>query len=960
MFFTREDINKIYQALLKLGIKDSELPRTSDVKNDDTLAIVQDGENKQINVREFLNQISLWKREDFINVTDKYKKSHITLVEAIQAIPIVQRKEGLVITFLDNENNWRIYQFRGSLLQFNNETLWVDLYDFSPYIIDSILPDEEDITQSAINEQGNTYLSLKDREYNPSEFSSKGYKILRKNITEVETPTGRVKKNILTSAMIDKPNTIYEIRYDFDLNGAEISIPENSELMFNGGTISNGDYKYISIEHSIVKASKVGFKEGSSSAIAKRNGMLLGTLLANGIGIDFENKEYSIFINKTVVCNYLKLSNGILNIDTNILSIFDVKDNVNNSYICLDNIIFNNASDQGSSIWLYRIARNLDLYYNYITVNNCTFENISLYWAEFADFNPSVHKCGVTNFSFRNSRIYNSTSTFCLLDNCFYESCTIQNNYIRNNAYTVFYFGNNSDFVNFNTKNLGNLLFENNVHINDENFLSASNSDYICTLLTEGQYVIIRNNIFENIRAFNSTVYAFYGSANVLECSDNIIKNVFNINECTYPIIPLTENNSYNEIFKSKGGEYGINPNYNIRKFHNNIVRIERANYIKAMKICKEFPDDYAYYDKVQLRTKLYAPAQPVSIEFTNNDIDIEGLLITNRSGGDIINANFSNNEITFYNVVALDYTQGIEDKEDREGTLLFTVCNDYSGDVIIKNNIFRSNNTKVISTLNLCNISYRGTENTLLKGGMITITDNTACNLSLNAISDYDPTVNYNFNNNYYVCNNIDISSTPRNIFASVMYAPTVGEVVINEPVCCTLITNSKNVDLYYSMKGIKPGLELFSRYVQIPLLEENESILVEYTDIYNNIKRYEIYKDNSTFYVGSDTNSVNTTLDTTYYDYGDTGGISIRYEKDINALQVFFFIGKETVNEMYSIRIKYFPYRLNLKQKKGTSASRPTLKSSDIGYQYYDTTLKKFVVWNGTEWTNMDGTTL
>lgn len=241
MFFTREDINKIYQALLKLGIKDSELPETSDVKNDDTLAIVQDGKNKQINVREFLNQISLWKREDFINVTDKYKKSHITLVEAIQAIPIVQRKEGLVITFLDTENNWRIYQFRGSLLQFNNETLWIDLYDFSPYIIDPILPDEEDITQSAIDEQGNTYLSLKDREYNPSEFSGKGYKILRKNIIEIEDEnSNKVNKNILTQDMINEPNTVYEIRYDFDLNDAEITIPENCILSFKGGNIKNG------------------------------------------------------------------------------------------------------------------------------------------------------------------------------------------------------------------------------------------------------------------------------------------------------------------------------------------------------------------------------------------------------------------------------------------------------------------------------------------------------------------------------------------------------------------------------------------------------------------------------------------------------------------------------------------------------------------------------------------------
>ena len=255
MFFTREDINKIYQALLKLGIKDSELPETSDVKNDDTLAIVQDGKNKQINVREFLNQISLWKREDFINVTDKYKKSHITLVEAIQAIPIVQRKEGLVITFLDTENNWRIYQFRGSLLQFNNETLWTDLYDFSPYIIDSILPDEEDITQSAIDGQGNTYLSLKDRTYNPSEFSGKGYKILRKNIIEIEDAnSNKVKKNILTKEMISEPNTVYEIRYDFDLNGKKITIPENCTLDFNGGSLNNGEilFRNCTIQASIV------------------------------------------------------------------------------------------------------------------------------------------------------------------------------------------------------------------------------------------------------------------------------------------------------------------------------------------------------------------------------------------------------------------------------------------------------------------------------------------------------------------------------------------------------------------------------------------------------------------------------------------------------------------------------------------------------------------------------------
>ena len=73
MFFTREDILKIQQALFQLGVKDSELPSAEHVTYDDTLSIVQDGKNKQIGVKDFCNQISLWKREDFIKkVKDRF------------------------------------------------------------------------------------------------------------------------------------------------------------------------------------------------------------------------------------------------------------------------------------------------------------------------------------------------------------------------------------------------------------------------------------------------------------------------------------------------------------------------------------------------------------------------------------------------------------------------------------------------------------------------------------------------------------------------------------------------------------------------------------------------------------------------------------------------------------------------------------------------------------------------
>lgn len=46
--------------------------------------------------------------------------------------------------------------------------------------------------------------------------------------------------NVLTQSMINQPNTIYVIQYDFDLNAATITIPSNCVLEFEGGSINNG------------------------------------------------------------------------------------------------------------------------------------------------------------------------------------------------------------------------------------------------------------------------------------------------------------------------------------------------------------------------------------------------------------------------------------------------------------------------------------------------------------------------------------------------------------------------------------------------------------------------------------------------------------------------------------------------------------------------------------------------
>lgn len=342
MFFTREDILKIQNALLQFGVKDSELPNAEPVNYNDILSIVQDGKNKHIGIKDFFNQISLWKKEDFINITDKYDKYNISLLEAINSVSILQRKNGLVITFQDVEGNWRIYQFRGNITEFFEENKWFDLYNYKNYIVQSIVPDEEDLTAFTPDENGNSLVSLKDRVYDPTSFSGKGYKILRKNIqsvnivstkitiTEVPSSDGtlfftinskktqvavsattdnttelvaqkvatalqdsmteydvsidaslitltrkssgsvtpsvfsvsttgvvctitdstkREFRNILMPNMINQPNTIYEIRYNFDLDGKTITIPNNCVLYFTSGKFYNGS---ISMDNTIV------------------------------------------------------------------------------------------------------------------------------------------------------------------------------------------------------------------------------------------------------------------------------------------------------------------------------------------------------------------------------------------------------------------------------------------------------------------------------------------------------------------------------------------------------------------------------------------------------------------------------------------------------------------------------------------------------------------------------------
>lgn len=195
-----------------------------------------------------------------------------SLEGAIAQVPQELRNIGLKVSFLNNSGLVETWEFAGGA--FENIENWKSnedkLTDIRDEAIDKIKDAESDAisnfssqrvtpdmlsesTKQFINASGGgtinnladdedlvsvdkgenlSVLKFADRAYNPGIYVGMGYKILRRNIIDG--------KNILTQDMINQSYTIYVVQYDFDLNGAQITIPKNCILKFDGGSLSNG------------------------------------------------------------------------------------------------------------------------------------------------------------------------------------------------------------------------------------------------------------------------------------------------------------------------------------------------------------------------------------------------------------------------------------------------------------------------------------------------------------------------------------------------------------------------------------------------------------------------------------------------------------------------------------------------------------------------------------------------
>ena len=149
------------------------------------------------------------------------------------------------------------------------------------------IPDEEDLTQ--VRQGCHHVLKFKDKIFNPAECSGMGKVFLRKNMVQITCDTS---KNILTQSMFEDKhglpmvNTIFIIQYDYDLDGGFITLPENSVLLFAGGSLRNGTVMLrntlvlpvaLDIEHYMSVNIRGAYKEGSLVYLRKKLRLFDGT-----------------------------------------------------------------------------------------------------------------------------------------------------------------------------------------------------------------------------------------------------------------------------------------------------------------------------------------------------------------------------------------------------------------------------------------------------------------------------------------------------------------------------------------------------------------------------------------------------------------------------------------------------------------------------------------------------------
>lgn len=729
-------------------------------------------------------------------------------------------------------------------------------------------PDEEDITTEGDTPQTQV-LKLKDRAYDSLNASGKGYKILRKNWQ----PINRERKNVLTQEMINEPNTIYEIRYDFDLNGAEIEIKEGCVLSFVGGRFSNGILngsdtrltydRYRFLQNINIKGTFVVHTITSSFFDNKRD-----NIFNNLIALTNEKIENIIQINDEctiIASNTIKnilTSNTKLYINANI----DINDNSQGN---AEGISIGSADNKAFNIYIngggYKLKGNIDHTSNPVgewshgiavsNAENVTIENIV------------IAECWGDGIAISNSK------------NVTIDNVTCDSN--RRQGFSIIS-GDNILLTNSKGINTGKIAVAlpgagldiepnqgdvlNQVHVRNCAFFNNYTPQERTTIPTDIQiynnmYDVVDNIIVENCRCDGLWIGKTY-NVNIKSCTirngmfviDNEIKNAALYD--TY--IP-----NVNSILRVKGLFNCVNSH--IAPYFNNI----KNTYISSKP-----------YIKITLKN---AKGRCINIKW-----DI--------CGG-------------YPNTTLVSYATSINDNTCKNRLI----------------DIFEPVNRNTSHRLNL-----------LTKPQIID--KDIYFYVYPNSTSSYERTaISYDLINIPGVYS-AKVFSEENILFEELSEKP-VGEEIV--PLCNTLDIGDA-IHTVVSEDLLNTGSYLYDHSLKKAIYWDADDKV--WKDSMGNKAKVNSYG----IFANRPTDSINVGFPFFCTD-------KIAMNNNIYGLVIYYKGNNTWVDALGRVIDDNYPIRTN-----GPTSQRPTLVSTDEGFEYYDTSLKKKILWNGTEWTNMDGTSL
>lgn len=766
---------------------------------------------------------------------------------------------------------------------------------------------------------------LNNRNYEPTEFSGKGYKVLEKNIQTVDG----VKKNILTAVMINQHNTIYEIRYDFDLNGETIEMQEGCTLKFNGGSLSNGN---VVGNNTIIESFPIQIFKNIS---------ILGTWNCVSYSEWFDNIQ-SIFNKSTF---------------TNIRFI--------NTYILKEPIIISrdNINIDGGGRFITEST-------NVFHILNCSNINISslsfsaLAASDSAIFCKVVNNIKITKCSCENINLFSSASG----TNDNYNTTTKENS----NNYIVI---SNNSGINTNseiTNQAIRLIFVNNFSVVGNNFDGYYNgilawggdAAHVCQTLSEDRKCkdgIIANNVFTNclsagiwtgcaqrVTLTNNLVTSNMNSSNESLDAEGSIDILFEGNIVRgFSSACCMFGNVDNIIFKNNDIELNSNTGYVLQFEHLGIAEITKKNGIVKLEGNRIFSTSTKYF--------YYTGKALICINNTlYNPVDNSGL-----SGG---YGYFCNNRV-IYNV----------NWKQRNGMLRTMHLLPIDG---IKENFYKVTGNEFLSECE--DIDYYPMMLTAqdLENASLSISNNKFLNFQecLRAFSDALVKTYITFENNIFD------NKTKYPILSTLLLQNTLllwnnNTFTSGEPVEKKLSANLGNL---YVKKGSRIALyDNNEGYTSDVMVAMNDGRLVD-KSIYNRnvlqtIPRIVsetselpslIYDERGMTIFDNSTNQLLIWNGSTWRKNGG-GSTDLPYGINVN-------LQNEPIGSMFFRTDLHKPIfndkergyyvdsdgnRFDL-PREGTSNNRPS--NVNFGFIYKDTTLGKLIIWDGTSWVNMDGTKL